>query len=80
LKVIEINSSDKIVALCADNACLKAGVSLDIVFTRPNTEAEFCFKAGSSCSHPSFVTIKLESVNGTEKSINVWNTGLIDVK
>jgi prepilin-type N-terminal cleavage/methylation domain-containing protein len=79
-EIIEITSSDKIVALCADGVCPTGGASLDIVFTRPNTEAEFCFKTSSTCSYPSYVTIKLQSINGTEKLVNVWNTGQINVQ
>lgn len=83
LEIINITTSDKITGLCNDTVCLDgaSSPSLDIVFTRPNTEAEFCFKQGSSvCAHPSNVRIRVESVNKTERYINVWNTGLISVK
>lgn len=85
LEIINITTADKITAICDDKACYDSNSmrnpSVDIVFTRPDTEAEFCFKLGSSsCSNPSNVTIKLKSIKGTERSINVWNTGLISVK
>lgn len=83
LEIINITTTDTITAICDDRACFDSisDPSVDIVFTRPNTEAEFCFKLGSSaCSNPSNVTIKLKSLKGTERAINVWNTGLISVK
>lgn len=83
LEIINITTSDKIQEICDDRACYakSSNPSVDIVFTRPNTEAIFCFKVGGSpCSTPSNVKIKLTSINGTERLVNVWNTGLIDVK
>ena len=83
MEIINIATSDKIKEICDDRVCYDetSNPSVDIVFTRPNTEALFCFKVGSSpCSTPSNVKIKLSSINGTERIVNVWNTGLIGVK
>lgn len=83
MEIIKITTQDKITALCDDKVCYDGtnDPSVDIVFTRPNTEAEFCFRVGSSaCSNPSNIRIKVESVGKTERYINVWNTGLISVK
>jgi prepilin-type N-terminal cleavage/methylation domain-containing protein len=83
MEIINITTQDKITALCDDKVCYDStnDPSVDIVFTRPNTEAEFCFKVGSTtCANPSNIRIKVESVGKTERYINVWNTGLISVK
>lgn len=81
MEVINIKSTDKITALCTDNGTnCSTNASLDIVFTRPNTEAQFCYKTGGTCTSPTDVTIKVESLKGSIKYINVWNSGQINVK
>ncbi len=81
MEIINITSSDKIVEICdGDTSVCYPTASLDIVFTRPNTEANFCFKSGGACSNPSNVILKVQSINGREKSINIWQSGQINVQ
>ncbi|MDQ5971514.1 MAG: hypothetical protein QG566_460 [Patescibacteria group bacterium] len=83
IEIINITSSDRIVDICYDGVCPTGSKSLDIVFTRPDTEAQFCYRSGISgpcIGNPSYVTVKLESINGMQKLINVWNTGQISVE
>ncbi|MCC6323255.1 prepilin-type N-terminal cleavage/methylation domain-containing protein [Candidatus Nomurabacteria bacterium] len=83
VEIINITSSDKIVDICYDGVCPVGSKSVDIVFTRPDTEAQLCFRygiSGSCIGNPSYVTIKLESINGRQRLINVWNTGQINVE
>lgn len=83
LEIMSITSSDKIVELCDDqNNCYdsSSNPNVSIVFTRPNPEARICFSTGGTCTTISNVTIKIESLNKKTRSINIWNTGLIDTK
>lgn len=81
IDIIDITSTDRITALCAEALCVDSAFSprLDIVFTRPNPEPTFCFSTnGGSCTTTSsYVSIKVKSVDGSEKVISVWNTGQI---
>lgn len=83
MNIIDITSSDRIVALCADALCVPAALSpsVDIVFTRPNPEPTFCFRTGGgSCvSLVSYVRIKVQSIDNREKVISIWNTGQISI-
>lgn len=96
IEVLNITSSDKITAICdntdpANQVCATSAAPgipatpgiLDIVFTRPDVEADFCFKlnTSTSCFISSNVIIKIESITGAEKrEIQVWSTGSINVK
>lgn len=83
MEIIKITSADKIVEICADGVCSdeKKNPSVDIVFKRPDTEARFCFTdINNVCTNPSNVTIKIESASKTQRSIEVWSTGQINVK
>ncbi len=85
MNIINITSTDRIVELCADSVCvapaLSVSPSLDIVFTRPNPEPRFSFCInGTSCTTTSsYVQIKIQSVDGKQKIISVWNTGQIRI-
>ncbi len=83
MNIIDINSSDRITALCVDTLCVDSTLSpsVDIVFTRPNPEPTFCFRVnGGSCTTlASYVSIKVQSTDSREKVISIWNTGQIRI-
>jgi prepilin-type N-terminal cleavage/methylation domain-containing protein len=83
LENFSIDSSDTIVELCPDGACVSAG-SVDITFRRPIPDAIICYKTTSSgdCQNSSisYVDIIVQSVKGIRRTISVWNTGQISVK
>ena len=83
MNIIDITSSDRITSLCADTLCVGSALSpsVDIVFTRPNPEPTFCFRTnGGSCTTlASYISIKVQSTDGREKVISIWNTGQIRI-
>ncbi|HAE36629.1 MAG: hypothetical protein UR85_C0004G0033 [Candidatus Nomurabacteria bacterium GW2011_GWF2_35_66] len=60
--------------------------SVDIVFTRPNPKADFCYKrlVSSSCETASYVEVKISNGRAgdeyKEKVISVQNTGQISIQ
>jgi prepilin-type N-terminal cleavage/methylation domain-containing protein len=79
---VTINSTDFIKELCVNSTCGLSG-SLDISFTRPNSDASFCFilPLGNSCAGSvSSASIFISSLDGKTKKISVWNTGQISIQ
>ncbi len=90
LNIVGISSTDVINRICINDSvsdvCYPSSgsdaPSLDIVFTRPNPEAEFYFSNNgfTKSSGISAVTIEIMSPgNRKTKEIKVWNTGQISV-
>jgi prepilin-type N-terminal cleavage/methylation domain-containing protein len=88
LNIVDITGVDSINEICftVNNTIncpsITENPSLDIIFTRPNLDAEFYFCSNGSCfSNISSATIKIKS-STTEKTkeITVESTGQISVK
>jgi prepilin-type N-terminal cleavage/methylation domain-containing protein len=83
MNIVTIKGNDRITELCNGATCVNSVLSpsVDIIFTRPNPEPMFCFKTnGSSCSSlASYISVKIQSIDGTEKVVSVWNTGQIRI-
>lgn len=79
LEALTINTPEKVARLCTDAGCITSG-TVNVIFRRPSPDAEICVMSGSNCGPlRSFLTIELESVDGTMRSVTVWNTGQISV-
>lgn len=90
MDIMNIKSSDEISEICIkksgeDLFCppFNQNPKLDIIFTRPNLDAKFCFTSSpnSSCeSNVSFATIRIQSSRiNKSKEITVQSTGQISV-
>jgi hypothetical protein len=85
IELFNITSADNIKELRIDDVSKVAG-SVDIVFTRPNTRAAFCYRAsmGSSCDSASRVDIVISNgqIGDKErtKTISIQNTGQISIQ
>lgn len=91
IELFEILSNDKIKSIVAtgDDSIIKPSsnnASVDIVFTRPDPRAVFCYKSTpvSSCESLSRVDVVISNnqTDGTEKikTISVQNTGQISIQ
>ncbi len=83
-ELVKITSEDTITGICLESNCLDSG-SLDIVFTRPNPEAHFCYipDGGLSCDGNNYSNVTIQITNtptGATKSVSVWNTGQINIQ
>ncbi len=86
MELITITSADKINRICTTNngnttTCSHS--SLDIVFTRPKAEPVFCVNGGSATCPTTAISkvgIEVESISGDTKTINIWNTGQINIE
>ncbi|MFA6386431.1 MAG: prepilin-type N-terminal cleavage/methylation domain-containing protein [Candidatus Paceibacterota bacterium] len=86
IELFNITSADNIKELRIDDVSKVAG-SIDIIFTRPNTRAYFCYRANTSsdCVTASRVDIVISNGQtdvGKErtKTISVQNTGQISIQ
>ncbi|MEA3399447.1 MAG: prepilin-type N-terminal cleavage/methylation domain-containing protein [Patescibacteria group bacterium] len=84
LDVIDITTRDRISFLCVDGNCFDQDSApyLDIVFSRPNPDAQFyfCINESDCTSGFSYVSIKIESPDEQKsREISIWNTGQISV-
>ena len=85
IEQFRISSADKIYQLCTSTDGVTEDCSpqqVNILFHRPNPEADICVVTGSTCdsSKPAYVKIKLRSPGNTVRTIAVWNTGQISVQ
>jgi hypothetical protein len=91
IELFEILSNDKIKSIIAtgDDGIIKPSsniASVDIVFTRPDPRAVFCYKptSASTCESLSRVEVVISNnqTNGDEKikTISVQNTGQISIQ
>ncbi len=96
LQTTTIATSDQIIAICKgtdDSGCgisnpnptvYDPGASVDIVFVRPNQDAHFCYKPTQNVdgcdAGVSSVRIKIQSIDGAQKIISVWNTGQVRIE
>lgn len=86
VEFFNINGSDIIKEIYLDGVLKNAQKgTLDIVFTRPNLSAYFCYRANmsSSCQTGSSVSIKVSNNLQNEekiKTINIQNTGQISIQ
>ena len=85
IELFNITSADNIKELRIDGVSKVVG-SIDIIFTRPNTRAYFCYRANASsmCDSASRVDIVISNgqVDSKErtKTISVQNTGQISIQ
>lgn len=85
IELFNITSADNIKELRIDGVSKVAG-SVDIVFTRPNTRAAFCYRAsmGNSCDSASRVDIVISNgqIGDKERTkiISIQNTGQISIQ
>jgi prepilin-type N-terminal cleavage/methylation domain-containing protein len=86
MELFNITSADNIKELRIDDVSKVSG-SIDIIFTRPNTRAAFCYREnmGSSCKTASKVDIIISNGQtevGKEKTktISIQNTGQISIQ
>lgn len=79
VEILTISTTDKIVSVCTDAGCSSTG-TVNVLFKRPNPDAEICVVSGSSCGAlRSFARIVIESAQGKQRSVTIWNTGQIAV-
>lgn len=80
VEMFGITTGDKITSLCTDQGC-SSDTTVNIVFRRPSPDAEICIATGGACSSRlSFVKIVIQSAQGVERAVVVWNTGQISVQ
>jgi hypothetical protein len=86
IELFNINTLDEIKELWVDGYQKNSG-SIDIVFTRPDPKASFCYRASSSdscVSHISTVDIVVSNGQTAEqfrkKTITIQNTGQISIQ
>lgn len=90
IELFKINTADYIKEIIVDNSNKTSTTdpegSLDIVFTRPDPRAYFCYRTtlGSSCQNASSVGIKISNGQLGEKEktriISIQNTGQISTQ
>ncbi len=88
LELFRINTADYIKSIILDNNILKTEGSLDIVFTRPDPRASFCYRANQSptesCISASRIDIIISNGLPSDKektrTITVQNTGQISTQ
>ena len=85
VELFNITSNDVVKEFKIDDAVVNTG-SVDILFTRPNTRANFCYRAngGSVCAPASRVDITISNGQENElektKTISIQNTGQISIQ
>jgi type II secretory pathway pseudopilin PulG len=81
VEAFNITSTDRIVRLCTDGGCQTSG-EIDVLFDRPAPDARLCVIDGGACAsdYPSYLEVVIQSLEGSERSITVWNTGQISVE
>lgn len=85
IELFSITSADLMKEIDIDGIPKTLG-SIDIIFTRPNTRATFCYRAsmGSSCDSASRVDIIVSNgqlgVKEKTKTISIQNTGQISIQ
>ncbi|MCX6753554.1 MAG: type II secretion system protein, partial [Candidatus Nomurabacteria bacterium] len=85
IESFNITSADNIKELQIDDVSKVAG-SIDIIFTRPNTRAYFCYRANASSDCVTASRVNIVISNGQTgdkertKTISVQNTGQISIQ
>lgn len=88
MSITSIMGSNKVYGICINDECENGTIrkgTLDIVFTRPNPDAKFCYKdiavrdcmESDSISHAGVIIQSL--TDNRVKKVIVWNTGQISV-
>lgn len=88
LDIINITSGDKITDICSNGTCYSYGGTydtLDVVFKRPESDAYLCPRSSAGApvcpsTPPSNAGVKIKALNGTTKTITIYNTGQISVQ
>lgn len=69
-------SANKISSSCSD---VKNLSTVDVVFTRPNPDANFYVMVEESRFYPADVEITIRSANGGYREVSIWLTGQISI-
>ena len=86
IEAFNITTSDYIKEIWIDGVLQSPGATLDIIFSRPNPRAYFCFRPtmSSSCVSASYVQVKISNGQLLDKEktkiISVQNTGQISIQ